>query len=73
MYSKNKLKVLLDNLAKLSDSKRIDFKKFIYLLEAIIACKYYYLKDRDKSISDKIRLEDINSHLFILIFFIFPH
>ena len=59
-----KLKALLENLAKLTDSTRIDFKKFIYLLEAIIAIKYYYLKDRDKSISDKIRLEDINAHLF---------
>ena len=60
----NKLKALLNNLARLTDSKRIDFKKFIYLLEAIIAIKYYYLRDRDKSISDKIRLEDVNSHLF---------
>ena len=59
-----KMRILLQKLARLTEVNNVDLKKFIYLFEAIFAIKYYYLKDKDKNISDKIRIEDINAKSF---------
>lgn len=55
---------LLQDLAFVNDSKKGNFKKYFYLLDAISVIKFFYLRDRNSTISDKIDINKMKESSF---------
>ena len=63
-----KIRVSVDNLIQdltfVSERKRGNFKKYYHLLDAIAVIKFFYFRDRNSTISDKIDLSKMKESSF---------
>lgn len=58
------LNKLVQDLVFISEMKKGDLEKYYYLLDAMMSIKFFYYRDIDRQISDKINLESMKETTF---------